>query len=55
MGILEIVKMQERRDGEAEGHHKGVLEVAREMKKDKFPVETIAKLTKLSISEIESL
>ncbi|SMC44930.1 RpnC/YadD family protein [Pedobacter africanus] len=55
MGIIETIKMQERREGIAEGRHEEALEIAREMKKDKFPTETIAKLTKLSIKEIEEL
>lgn len=37
------------------GKQKGALEIAREMKKDKFPIETIAKLTKLPVKEIEAL
>jgi hypothetical protein len=55
MSILEIVKMQERRDGRMEGRHEEALEIAREMKKDKFPIEQISKLTKLPIEEIETL
>ncbi|RZJ99238.1 MAG: hypothetical protein EOO43_27140 [Flavobacterium sp.] len=37
------------------GRKAEALEIAREMKKDKFPIETIAKLTKLSIEEIEAI
>lgn len=63
MGIIETIKMQERREGEQNGIEKGIkqgrhveaIEIAREMKKDKFATEKIAKLTKLSIKEIESL
>ena len=67
MGIIETIKMQERRDGieigiekgiqkgEAIGRHAEALEIAREMKKDKFPIEKIAKLTKLTLKEIEAL
>lgn len=51
MGILEIVKMQKRQ----EGRHTETLSIAREMKKDKFPIGTIAKLKKLFVSEIEWL
>ena len=51
MGIIETIKMQERR----EGRHEEALEIAREMKKDKFPIEQIAKLTKLTIEEIKAL
>ncbi|MNX74277.1 hypothetical protein D3C86_1057110 [compost metagenome] len=59
MGVIEVLRMQERREGIAEGieqdRHEEALEIAREMKKDKFPIEQIAKLTKLSIKEIEAL
>jgi predicted transposase YdaD len=63
MGIIETLKMQERREGklegklegEALGRHAEALEIAREMKKDKFPLETIVKLTKLTTKEIEAL
>lgn len=55
MGIIETLKMQERREGKMEGRHEEALEIAREMKKDKFPIETISKLTKLSIDEIKAL
>ncbi|MDR6784533.1 hypothetical protein [Pedobacter africanus] len=41
--------------GEAKGRHDEAVEIASEMKKDKFPVETISKLTKLTIKEIEAL
>lgn len=51
MGIIETIKMQERQ----EGRHEEALEIALEMKKDKFPIEKIAKLTKLTIKEIEAL
>ena len=37
------------------GRHEEALEIAREMKKDQFPIEQIKKLTKLSIDEIKSL
>lgn len=59
MGIIETIKMQERREGKLEGklegRHEEALEIAREMKKDKFPADKIAKFTKLSIQEIEAL
>ena len=41
--------------GKAKGRHEEALEIAREMRKDKFSIETIAKLTKLPIEEIEAL
>lgn len=41
--------------GEAKGRRKEALQIAREMKKDQFPIETIAKLTKLSTEDIEVL
>lgn len=47
------------RRGEIKGIEKGryeeALEIAFELKKDKFPVEKIAKYTGLSIEEIQSL
>jgi predicted transposase/invertase (TIGR01784 family) len=43
------------KEGEAKGRHEEALEIAREMKNDQFPIEKIAKLTKLSIEEIEAL
>ncbi len=55
MGIIETIKMQERREGKLEGRHEEALEIAREMKKDQFTVDKIVKLTKLTILEIESL
>jgi predicted transposase/invertase (TIGR01784 family) len=39
----------------AEGEYKKALDIAREMKKDGFPVAQISKFTKLSIEEIEKL
>lgn len=41
--------------GEAKGRREEALQIASEMKKDKFPIDTIAKLTKLSTKEIEAL
>ena len=59
MGIIETLKMQERREGKIEGkmegRHEEALEIAREMKKDQFPIEKIVKFTKLSVQEIEGL
>lgn len=39
----------------AEGRHLGIVETARELKKEGLSVEFIAKTTKLSIEEIEKL
>jgi len=63
MGILEIVRMQDRRDGEAlgrrdgklEGQHEAALKIAAELKKEGLTVDFIAKTTKLSLEEIASL
>lgn len=41
--------------GRKKGRREEALEIAQEMKKDKFPVEKIAKFTKLSVEEIVSL
>lgn len=38
-----------------EGRRAVALEIAAEMKKDKFPIETISKLTKLSKKKIKAL
>lgn len=51
MGIIETIKMQERR----EGRHEEALEIARELKKEGLSIEFIAKTTKLSIKEIKAL
>ena len=48
-------KSRRKLEGKAEGRHEEALEIARAMKKDKFPVAQTAKLTKLSIKEIEAL
>lgn len=53
--LLDRFKKEGIAEGEAKGRHDEAVEIAREMKKDKFPVETIAKLTKLTIQEIEAL
>ncbi len=63
MGIIETLKMQERRDGKLEGklegieigRHEEALEIARELKKEGLAIEFIAKTTKLPIAEIEAL
>lgn len=63
MGVKEILLERRKREGieigiekgQAIGRHAEALEIAREMKKDKFPIETIVKLTKLTIEEIQSL
>lgn len=51
MGVIEVVKKQERQKGRKEE----AIAIAREMKKDGISVEQIAKFTKLSIKEIEKL
>ncbi len=59
MGVIEIVKKQERQQGllkgRKEGEHNKALDIAREMKKDGLPIEQIVKFTKLSAKEIEKL
>ena len=67
MGIMDAVRTVLLEEGEERGIKKGIeqglelgrheeaLEIAREMKKDQFPIEQIKKLTKLSINEIKSL
>ena len=71
MGILEIVRMQDRRDGrlegklegrlegklegKLEGQHEAALKIAAELKKEGLTVDFIAKTTKLSHKEIASL
>jgi predicted transposase/invertase (TIGR01784 family) len=41
--------------GEARGEAKGISKIASNMKKDGMPIETIARLTRLSVQEIENL
>ena len=41
--------------GKAEGKAEGISEVALNMKRDGMPVETITRLTNLSVQEIEKL
>ncbi len=55
MGVIETLKLQERREGEAKGEHNKAISIAREMKKDGLPIAQIAKFTKLSVKEIEKL
>ncbi len=63
MGIIEALKILDREEGIEIGIEKGIekgrheeaLEIAREMKKDQFPVDKIIKITKLTIQEIEAL
>ncbi|WP_235005376.1 hypothetical protein [Pedobacter nyackensis] len=59
MGIIETIKMQERREGKLEGRLEGkleeALEIARELKKEGLAIDFIAKTTRLSIKEIEVL
>ncbi len=51
MGIIVVVKRQERQEGRREE----AVAIVREMKKDGIPVEQIAKFTKLTVKEIEKL
>lgn len=51
MGVIEI--LMERR--EKKGRYQEALKIAIEMKKDKFPIEKIAKITGLPIKEVEAL
>lgn len=62
MGVIEIVKKQERQKGLQEGRleerakaEAEKREIAREMKRDGLPVEQIAKFTKLTVKEVEKL
>ena len=63
MGIRELLldrakhegKLEGKLEGQLEGKQEYQLEIAREMKKDKFPIETIVKLTKLSAAKIRRL
>jgi len=55
MGILEIVRMQDRRDGKLEGKHEAALKIARELKKEGLTVDFISRITKLSVEEIAAL
>ncbi|ACU03966.1 hypothetical protein [Pedobacter heparinus] len=41
--------------GEIKGRYEEAMEIALEMKKDKFPIEKIAKYTGLTIEEIQAL
>jgi hypothetical protein len=43
------------RRGEARGEQNKAIAVAIELKKERFPIEQIAKFTALSIEEIETL
>lgn len=48
-------RMEGREEGRAEGRKEGVQELARKMKIDGMPIETISKYSGLSIEEIEQL
>ena len=50
-----IGKEEGKKEGREEGKKKEKLEIAREMLKEKMPIDTIAKLTKLSKEEIEKI
>ena len=57
--ILEFAKKEARKEGRAEGRAEGLkekaIEMAIEMLKEGLPIETVAKISKLSISEVENL
>lgn len=59
MGIEEFLLDRAEKEGIEKGIEKGkheeALAIAREMKKENFPVEQIARFTKISIKEIEKL
>lgn len=59
MGIIETVKLQERRQGQLEGRFEGRKEepvkIAAELKKLRLPVNSILKATGLSPDDIEQL
>ena len=55
MSILEILKMQERRDGRIEGRHEEALEIATKLKAKNMVFDEITELTGLSVEEIEAL
>ncbi|GAA3965343.1 hypothetical protein [Mucilaginibacter dorajii] len=55
MGIEELLLDRAEKKGEKKGEINSRKDIAREMKKDGFPVAQIEKLTKLSAEEIEKL
>ncbi|SDJ07686.1 hypothetical protein SAMN04487898_101249 [Pedobacter sp. ok626] len=55
MSVIEVLKMQERREGKLEGRHEEALEIAKEMKRDGFPLDKIVKFTRLSLEEVDKL
>ncbi|SEL30886.1 hypothetical protein SAMN05421740_104217 [Parapedobacter koreensis] len=55
MGVIEVLKEQERQKGVKDGERKKALDIAREMKNDGIPVDQIVKFTKLTAKEIEKL
>lgn len=55
MGIEEFLLDRAKKEGIEQGEYKKSLAIAREMKNDGIPLNQIAKFTKLSIEEIESL
>ena len=59
ISVMEGQYLEGKEDGLAEGMEKGLsqrnLEIARSMKADKLPIETIIKYTGLSADEIEAL
>ena len=59
MGIIELIKRQEREKGIEKGIEKGeqrkALAIAKELKKLGNPIDLIAKVTGLSVAQIEAL
>jgi len=55
MGIEEFLLDRAEKEGIEKGKHEEAIAIAREMKKENFPVQQIAKFTKISIEEIEKL
>jgi predicted transposase/invertase (TIGR01784 family) len=52
---IETATWEGKMEGRAEGRAEGKLEIAKSMKADKLPIETIIKYTGLSAEEIETL
>ncbi len=55
MGIEEFLLDKAQNEGIEKGKHEEALAIAREMKKENFPVQQIVRFTKISVEEIEKL
>ena len=55
ISVMEGQYLEGKEAGLAEGMEKGKYEIARNMKADKLPIETIMKYTGLSAEEIDNL